>query len=338
MKMRGIEGTACAAQAQGGAAGTRAKQLTRRQACAALGGLALGAASLVLGGCGEDAGQGGTVVAEAVPEEAVIADSTGTGAAANVQSATADAAQASAAATTAVADGETNKQVSASGATCVLRTEDERKATSNSLNEDFPGRHVCFLTFDDGPSTNTQRILGILDDYGVKATWFVKGNCGSLEELPGIWAAGNQVAIHTYSHDYEAVYASNDAYWADLHQCGDVISEQIGFAPTLVRFPGGSVNDFNAAVRSQIIDQMNTTGYHYFDWNVSCGDGSDHAADDLVNYTISEADGCNSCCVLMHDSAAKDTTVEALPRIIQYFIDNDFEFDVLLSDTFGYHF
>ncbi len=336
MNMRGIEEETAQAQAHGRVgAGAQARPITRRQACAVLGGLALGAASLVLAGCGESAGQGGTVVAEAVPEEAVIADSTGTGAAANVQSASADAAQAS---TTASTVTEAGKQVSASGATCVLRTEEERMATSNSLNEDFPGRHVCFLTFDDGPSTNTQRILGILNDYGVKATWFVKGTCGSLEELPGIWSQGNQVAIHTYSHDYEAVYASVDAYWADLHQCGDVIAEQIGFAPTLVRFPGGSVNDFNAAVRSQIIEQMNTSGYHYFDWNVSCGDGSDHAADDLVNYTISEADGCNSCCVLMHDSAAKDTTVEALPRIIQYFIDNGFEFDVLLSDTFGYHF
>ena len=88
----------------------------------------------------------------------------------------------------------------------------------------------------------------------------------------------------------------------------------------------------------QLIEQMNETGYHYFDWNVSCGDGADHTADELVGYTIGEADGCHSCCVLMHDSAAKDTTVEALPRIIQYFIDNGLEFDVLLSDTFGYHF
>ena len=227
---------------------------------------------------------------------------------------------------------------SASGATCIVRSADERRATSSSTNEEFPGRHVCFLTFDDGPSTNTQRILEILNDYGVRATWFVKGNCGSLEELPSIWEQGNQVAIHTYTHEYEQVYASVDAYWADLHQCGDAIAEQIGHSPTLVRFPGGSVNDFNAGVRGAIIEQMNETGYHYFDWNVSCGDGADHTADELVGYTIGEADGCHSCCVLMHDSAAKDTTVEALPRIIQYFIDNGFEFDVLLSDTFGYHF
>ncbi len=333
MKTNEISATATSTQ---GSASAQPSAMTRRQACAALGTLALGAVGMALAGCGEQASQGTTVVADAVPQETAII---GDGAAANAASTSATQAAGSAAATTqATTTTEGNKQVSASGATCVLRTEEERMATSNSLNDQLPGRHVCFLTFDDGPSTNTQRILGILNDYGVKATWFVKGTCGSLEELPGIWSQGNQVAIHTYSHDYEQVYASADAYWADLHQCGDVIAEQIGFAPTLVRFPGGSVNDFNTAVRSQIIEQMNTDGYHYFDWNVSCGDGADHAADDLVNYTISEADGDNSCCVLMHDSAAKDTTVDALPRIIQYFIDNGFEFDVLLSDTFGYHF
>lgn len=312
------------------------RNITRRQAVAALGTLALGAAGMALTGCGESGEQTGTVVADATPERDTAVISTLGGTDATGTSSDAAATDASASSNTTTVDG--NRQTSSSGATCILRTEDERKATSNSLNEDFPGRHVCFLTFDDGPSTNTQRILGILNDYGVKATWFVKGNCGSLEELPSIWSQGNQVAIHTYSHDYEAVYASVDAYWSDLHQCGDAISEQIGFAPTLVRFPGGSVNDFNAAVRSQIISDMNSSGYHYFDWNVSCGDGADHTADELVGYTTSEADGCNSCCVLMHDSAAKDTTVDALPRIIQYFIDNGFEFDVLLSDTFGYHF
>lgn len=262
----------------------------------------------------------------------------GAGAAAGTDAAQGTAGSAQAGSATEVPAQGNVTVTSASGATCTIRSADERRATSNSTNEEFPDRHVCFLTFDDGPSANTQRILGILNDFGVKATWFVKGNCGHLDELPGIWEQGNQVAIHTYTHEYEQIYASVDAYWADLHQCGDAIAEQIGHAPTLVRFPGGSVNDFNAAVRGTIIEQMNETGYHYFDWNVSCGDGADHTADELVGYTTSEADGCHSCCVLMHDSEAKDTTVDALPRIVQYFIDNGFEFDVLLSDTFGYHF
>lgn len=297
----------------------------------------------MLAGCGEQAqGDGGHLVANAEPQDVATVTDAGTSASPD---SVAGADGSTAADPTAVAQGSTLQvpeqgeavYTSASGATCTVRSADERRATSDSTNEDFPGRHVCFLTFDDGPSTNTQRILGILNDYGVRATWFVKGNCGHLDELPSIWEQGNQVAIHTYTHDYEQIYASADAYWADLHQCGDAIAEQIGHSPTLVRFPGGSVNDFNAAVRGTIIEQMRGS-YHYFDWNVSCGDGADHTADELVGYATGEADGCHSCCVLMHDSEAKDTTVDALPRIIQYFIDNGFEFDVLLADTFGYHF
>lgn len=319
--------------------------LTRRQACAALGALALTGATALLAGCGEQTQEGDDtthLVADAEPDDTATVTDTGAEAASGADasaSTTADDASSTVAQGSALQVPETGEAVytSASGATCTVRSADERRATSDSLNEDFPGRHVCFLTFDDGPSTNTQRILGILNDYGVRATWFVKGNCGHLDELPGIWEQGNQVAIHTYTHEYEQIYASTDAYWADLHECGDAIAEQIGHSPTLVRFPGGSVNDFNAAVRGDIIEQMRGS-YHYFDWNVSCGDGADHTADELVGYATGEADGCHSCCVLMHDSEAKDTTVEALPRIIQYFIDNGFEFDVLLADTFGYHF
>ena len=60
--------------------------------------------------------------------------------------------------------------------------------------------------------------------------------------------------------------------------------------------------------------------------------------EEIANYVIEGADGCHSCCVLMHDSAAKDTTVDALPTIVEWFIDNGFTFDVLTSSSFGYHF
>lgn len=50
------------------------------------------------------------------------------------------------------------------------RSAEERRATSTSANDVKPGPKTVYLTFDDGPSTNTHRILEILDSYGVKAT------------------------------------------------------------------------------------------------------------------------------------------------------------------------
>lgn len=230
------------------------------------------------------------------------------------------------------------KTANGNEANAIVRSEDERKAQSSSTNEELPGRHVVYLTFDDGPSTNTHRILETLDKYGVKATWFIKGDQDKVEYCKDIWEAGNQLAIHTYSHRYEQVYASVDSYFSDLDRAGAMIKEQVGFVPTLVRFPGGSVNSYNGSMSDDLISGLHSRGYHYFDWNVSSGDGGDHPADEIAGYVMSGAEGCNSACVLMHDSAAKDSTVEALPRIIEYFIDNGFEFDVLTSDSFGYHF
>lgn len=67
-----------------------------------------------------------------------------------------------------------------------VRSEAERSATSSSDNSTKPSEHVVYLTFDDGPSTNTHKILDILDSYGVKATWFVIGNRGHLDYIKDI--------------------------------------------------------------------------------------------------------------------------------------------------------
>ena len=211
-------------------------------------------------------------------------------------------------------------------------------AQSDSANEEKPADKVVYLTFDDGPSTNTHRILETLDRYGVKATWFVKGQSPYLEYVKDIWDDGDQVAIHTNTHDYEGVYASDSAYWDDVEQATSAVEQYLGFRPTLVRFPGGSHNSYNENVDDKIIGEYPSHGRHYFDWNVSSGDGADHTAEEIANYVIEGADGCHSCCVLMHDSAAKDTTVDALPTIVEWFIDNGFTFDVLTSSSFGYHF
>lgn len=233
---------------------------------------------------------------------------------------------------------EPKKTAAGNQAIAHQRTAEERMASSESANDVKPGPKTVYLTFDDGPSPNTPRILEILSEYGMQATWFVKGDQPQIAYVKDIWNAGNQIANHTYTHDYKQVYASIDSYWDDLHQAGSAIKDYLDFKPTLVRFPGGSRNSFNADVVDSILSRMAAERYHYFDWNVSSGDGGDHNASFIENYVVEQAQGCHSCCVLMHDSAAKDTTVEALPAIIEWFIDNGFEFDVLLADSFGYHF
>ena len=221
-----------------------------------------------------------------------------------------------------------------------LRSAEERMATSTSDNKEKPGRKVCYLTFDDGPSTETHKILEILDRYGVHATWFVIGNRGHLEYVKDIWNAGHQVALHSNTHEYGTDYASASAYYKGLDKLAARVKEYLGFSPTIFRFPGGSVNGYNRAVRSDLFDEADSRNWHYFDWNVSSGDasGNNVPASKIVKNIKKESEGKNSCCVLMHDTEAKATTVEALPQIIEYYQSEGYTFDVLTTDSYGYHF
>lgn len=216
----------------------------------------------------------------------------------------------------------------------------DRTKTSASTNDVKPTEKVVYLTFDDGPSGHTQQILDTLDSYGIKATWFILGNTGHIDSVKEIWERGHQIGLHSSEHDYDYIYANADNFVADINKIGSTVSEQVGFMPTLIRFPGGSVNGYNAGRSDTFKQAAANQGWHYFDWNVSIGDSTQPPApvEALVENIKREAEGCNSCCVLMHDSDFKPTTADALPQIIDYFKSQGYSFDILTADSFGYHF
>lgn len=191
---------------------------------------------------------------------------------------------------------------------------------------------VVYLTFDDGPSAHTQEVLDILDSYGIKATFFVTGlNPDYLDMIGECYRRGHTIGMHTYTHDYAQVYASLEAYWEDLGRISDVVREQIGYVPCFVRFPGGSSNtvsaDYTVGIMSELSQELPANGYQYYDWDASCGDGAVHTADELVECTKADTSyGYTTIVFLMHDGAEKATTVEALPRIIEYFREEGYSF------------
>lgn len=194
--------------------------------------------------------------------------------------------------------------------------------TRTDWNYKASSEKVVYLTFDDGPSVNTQKVLDILDKYNIKATFFVTGlNPDYFNMIKVAYDEGNTIGLHTYSHDYAKVYASTAAYYADLDKIGAVVKDQIGYIPCFVRFPGGSSNTVSASYTKGIMTTLSrdlpTRGYQYYDWNCSSGDGSDHTAADLVSYATS----CdyNNIILICHDANGKATTVEALPAIIEYY-------------------
>lgn len=88
------------------------------------------------------------------------------------------------------------------------------------------GDKVCYLTFDDGPSTeNTEKILKVLDDYDIKATFFVINHRGEENDelYQKIVEKGHTIGIHSYSHNYEKIYQSVGEWLSDFSQMSDKI-------------------------------------------------------------------------------------------------------------------
>lgn len=199
---------------------------------------------------------------------------------------------------------------------------------------------VVYLTLDDGPSPNTQAVLDILDTYNIKATFFVTN---AMPEYAGLIKVahdkGHTIGLHTSSHDYASVYSSVDAYFQDLDAIGQTVQAQIGYVPCFIRFPGGSSNSistsYSSGIMSTLAQEVQRRGYQYYDWNASSGDGSVRNAEQLVG----QATSCNETNVVLlsHDSASKQTTVEALLRIIEHYLAQGYVFKALDRDSFSPH-
>lgn len=204
------------------------------------------------------------------------------------------------------------------------------------------GNKVVFLTFDDGPSENTGKILKILEKYDAKATFFVTGN-GQADNhfIKEAYDQGNAIGLHTYTHDYSYVYSSVDNYFQDLQQISDMVKDITGEAPKVIRFPGGSSNTVSAnyteGIMSRLVDLVHEKGYEYFDWNVSSGDASGN--DIPVDTIVQSATACEEqyCTILFHDTMAKNTTVEALPEIIRHYKEQGYVFLPLTRDSVAAH-
>lgn len=198
-------------------------------------------------------------------------------------------------------------------------------------------RKKVYLTFDDGPSSNTDAILDILKEYNAKATFFVNGKNSAVYagQYKRIVEEGHTLAMHSYTHVYADVYASVDAFLDDMHRLRDYLYELTGVESCIYRFPGGSSNTISKIDIREFGRALAEEGIVYFDWNVSSGDAVSPAksADEIYDSVVSGVVKKKTPVVLMHDMKSKKTTVEALPRILQFLVDNDYNIAALDSSS-----
>ncbi|MBQ5994547.1 MAG: polysaccharide deacetylase family protein [Clostridia bacterium] len=201
---------------------------------------------------------------------------------------------------------------------------------------------TVYLTFDDGPSPHTPAILQILDQYGVKATFFVKDNGSYNAYMKDIVTRGHVIALHSQTHNYSYIYSSDEAFYSDMKNISDIVFQQTGVRTNIMRFPGGSSNTvskkYNAGIMSRLTKGVTNMGYYYYDWNCDSTDasGNNVPVEKLVSSCM-RMPSSNTVIVLMHDTNAKATTVQALPQIIENYRNAGCQFGVISPQTPAVH-
>ncbi|MDO5521434.1 MAG: polysaccharide deacetylase family protein [bacterium] len=204
------------------------------------------------------------------------------------------------------------------------------------------GEKIVFLTFDDGASTSvTPKVLDVLDQEDVKATFFVMGSnivSGGdrakkliLEEFN----RGHAIANHSYSHNYKTLYPNRTLnlknFVKDFNKNEKLLKEIIGegFSTRVLRCPGGFMSWKGM---SELTDYMNKNDMYSIDWNALSKDaeGKKKNADELYKCAVETAKGKEIVVLLMHDTYGKEETAKSLPKIIRYFKKNGYEFKTLV--------
>lgn len=202
---------------------------------------------------------------------------------------------------------------------------EESSSDAETVTDEIPkkeeGIRKVYLTFDDGPSSNTDKILDVLAEYDVKATFFVVGK--EEERYQSLYKRiveeGHTLAMHSYSHKYNEIYQSVDSYAADLSRLQEFLYDTTGVWCSYCRFPGGSSNSVSKVDMHDLIAYLDEQNMTYFDWNVSSGDAASGyiSPEEIIANCTGNLESFNEAIILMHDASNKNSTVEALPGLIE---------------------
>lgn len=191
-----------------------------------------------------------------------------------------------------------------------------------------PEGKVIYLTFDDGPCGNTEKLLDLLKKYDAKVTFFVVGNKQRVDLIRRAYEEGHSIGVHTYTHVYSKIYANEEAFFEDFQAAEQVIYEQTGEYTRLFRFPGGSGNTVsrgNKGIMTRLTQYMTDMGYRYFDWNVASGDCGEGATRETVaSAVIGGIQRKEYPIVLQHD--IKGFSVRAVENILAWGTKNGYTF------------
>ena len=164
------------------------------------------------------------------------------------------------------------------------------------------------LTFDAAwGNEDTQQLIDILGQHGVKATFFVVGEWVDKypESVKALFDAGHEIMNHSADHAH-FTQLSPDQIIADLTTCNEKIAKVTGVTPTLFRPPYGDYND-------KVINTVNSMPMYPIQWSVDSLDWKNPGSDSIVKRVLSKTEPGS---IILFHNAAPDTP-GALPAIIE---------------------
>lgn len=196
------------------------------------------------------------------------------------------------------------------------------------------GKKIAYLTFDDGPSENTVKILDILEEKGVKATFFVVGSAIKEDKdeecLKRMVEQGHTIGIHSFSHLCNEIYCSIERFLDDFNIAYQLIYDITDMKVNIYRFPWGSNNGYSKRIRKSLVEEMERRGFTFYDWNVSADDSfGNPTAHSIKQSILKDLERNDFPIVLMHDAPSNDLTAKTLPQVIDMIQKLGYEFDTL---------
>ncbi len=207
----------------------------------------------------------------------------------------------------------------------------ELYSTAQLPEERYSKANTVYLTVNTSLNANTRQLLDTLDEYEVKATFFVSGS--SDEEALGIMREianrGHTIGLYSYSGDYTNIYKSVSSYLDDFKQIYDLVETTTGIKAEIFRFPGGSVNGYNSGLYRELIAEMLRRNYLFFDWSASTGDATN--ATDGANNILGKMESVSRGFLLIEDGIGQEFQVEAVPAVIEGLRERGYEFQPLTA-------
>ena len=169
------------------------------------------------------------------------------------------------------------------------------------------GKQIA-ITLDAAWGTDkTADILGILDKYNIKVTFFVTGMWADKNEavLKSIAEHGHEIGNHSYTHrDFATL--SDEEIVTELDRCSDAIERITGKRPNIFRAPYGSWN-------ARIVDAVCGQQYEFVQWDVDSIDWKGLTAAQIEARIMPRVQ--SGSIILFHNDA--QYIVEALPLVIE---------------------